>query len=302
MRLLDLSARTHCRNEPDRIPGGAFDEIGRDLSFPSERRLEEHWDRVVMRTALRFGPDDPRTNVRKDWTRPIGYLLGMRVLRRSTSGPYLNGKGARSARAERPLPRSLASKSGLAGAFHVIKVNAACGLGDWLLRNRPAAHLLHIVRHPGGYLASWRNRFLASRDEPTVHSRVRDRLEALIGVEPDLGAIIGDPATATLAEAELWFWRYCNEKLMKSGEGRKKYARVKFEDLALDPVEVGKRTFEHCGLDWSDGVELRVRSRAGFAAGRVDAWRSELSSEDLESVARVLDGSPLAPLWGLVGT
>jgi len=39
-------------------------------------------------------------------------------------------------------------------------------MGVLVLVNRPQTAVLHIVRHPGGFLNSWRNRYLANTSDP----------------------------------------------------------------------------------------------------------------------------------------
>jgi hypothetical protein len=70
---------------------------------------------------------------------------------------------------------------------------------------------------------------------------------------------------------------------------------VRYEDLIADPRGQVGRMLDFLGLDWSPAFE-RGFARYTFAGGRTEAYREELTPEQLTAVERVL-AEPLAT-WG----
>src|SRR5262245_19597469 len=162
LSLLDQSAATHCRNEPDQLDSSALAGLV-DFRFfvDDERRLSELYEPAVRQAARCVGPRDHMADVEKDWLRRgrrrAGYFwlrqryrAVERLLRRRKP---MDGK-------ELVFPGWMVDPDALARSFHVFKLNAAIGVGTWALGARPAARVLHIVRHPGGFAKSWLKRWV----------------------------------------------------------------------------------------------------------------------------------------------
>ena len=63
LEMLDLSSRTHCRNEPNVIRDSPLTAIHAELIDPSnDAELDEHWDSAVAWAAERQGERDLARN------------------------------------------------------------------------------------------------------------------------------------------------------------------------------------------------------------------------------------------------
>ena len=310
LSLLDQSAATHCRNEPDQLDRSSFAGLADFRYFVGdEAALAARYDDVVARAACCIGPRDHMADVDKDWLhnsrRRAGYFLLRqryrlveRVLHRRAP---MDGR-------ELAFPRWMVDTQALARALHVFKLNAAVGLGSFALRARPAARVLHIVRHPGGFAKSWLKRWVRGeggmgRGAGTAQKLVdEDRLRAVARRDARWARLFGDIDRMSRPEGELWWWRYVNEALHEEGRGKPGYTLVLYEELAQAPERVAQGVYERCGLEWSPALAARVRALSGDAEKIARAWKDELEPALVALVERVSDGSPMAAWWNEGGT
>jgi hypothetical protein len=123
------------------------------------------------------------------------YEFARRVRAQRLVGPRgraLLGRIAPSLRgAEWRLPRWLGSRRALREARPVLKLVQVPAWGTWVLRNRPGTRVLHIVRRPAGFLNSWRNRYLDEHERAVVTLANRQRLRAVVAVDPKWAERLG---------------------------------------------------------------------------------------------------------------
>jgi len=307
LTLLDQSPRTHCRNEPDQVEGAALgrfrgarfflDDGGRAL-------LEREWDDAVAEAARCMGPRDHVAPDGKDWLSALGRRAGFPWLRlRYLVAPRLGRAGKPMDGRELRFPTWMARRGALEEALHVFKLNAASGLAEFVLERRPEARAVHIVRHPGGFAKSWLKRWVrgeghqergrGNQDE----LRDEERLRELARRDERWARLMGDIERMSALEAELWWWRYCNERIHELGSENPAYRLVVFEDLAARPVDLVREVYAFCDLPLDAVVEARVRALSRPSEGIAQAWRTDLDPEQRGTVERVLDGSPMAAWW-----
>jgi len=309
LSLLDQSAETHCRNEPDQLDSAALAVLAEFRFFvEDEARLEPLYDRAIHAAALRVGPRDHMAEVEKRWIKPgrrrTGYFLLRqrwraveRLVRRRKP---MDGK-------EHPFPGWMVDARRLSEAFHVFKLNAAVGYGSWALAARSDARVIQIVRHPGGFVKSWLKRWVRGeggmdRGRGNADTlRDEERLKALARRDARWAGLLGDIERMDRAEGELWWWRYVNEALWEAGRGRANHTLVLYEDLAHDPAAVSRRVFEACGLDWDETLASRVRAIGSGAERIARAWKDELEPGLVALVEKVLHGSPMEAWWSAGG-
>ncbi len=304
--LLDQSPATHCRNESDQLDSSALARLAPFRFFvDDEPRLASLYDEAVRQAARCVGPRDHMTDVEKDWLkrgrRRAGYFFLRqryraveRLIRRRKP---MDGK-------ELVYPGWMVHDVKLARSFHVFKLNGAVGYGGWALRARPDARVIHIVRHPGGFLKSWHKRWVRGeggqqRGKGNADTlREEDRLTEIARRDPRWARRLGDLAAIGQAESELWWWRYLNEVLLEAGHGRANYTLVLYEDLARDPEGVSRGVYAACGLAWDEPIAARVRSISRGAEKIARAWKDELEPALVALVEKVLAGSPMERWWG----
>ncbi len=290
LELLDLSRETFCRNEPY---GASSSPLNREavarhrfIERPDQRLLEECWDEAANWTRLHMGIRDPRTTIRKDYLHEAARQLGLYRLvygprlRRVLSAvvPSLRGE-------EWKIPSWLGGREQLERSIAILKLVAPPGWATFVLRRRPGVPVLHIVRHPGGFLKSWSSRYAANED-PAKHLRENHRrLHEIASVAPDWKKQFGRIEDMSLDESELWYWYYANEIVFRAGSESTDYHHVIYEDLVQNPVAVMKPLYEVCGLQWNSAIEESV-AQTGLGSDVAGAWREALSETQRALVDR----------------
>lgn len=299
LSLLDHSPSTHARNEPNKLPDSALARLpGGWVVGQAEDALNERWDAAVHTTAMSMGERDHRADAPKKHLHNVARNIGIyrlidspkarSVLR--TFMPSLRGH-------EWPVPSILANRAALREALPVLKLNQAPGWFHWILHNRPQARVIHIVRHPGGFLNSWTNRWLNTHDAARVHADNLARLKTIAVGSPVWGERFGDIDAMSVEESELWFWRYTNEVIHEAGKGRDNYLLVNYDELSSQPMDLARRVYLFCGLPWTDAIEQRVRATSKESESIATAWRDKLSDEQIALVMRFLKESPIGQWW-----
>ncbi len=200
-------------------------------------------------------------------------------------------------RGEWPVPPWLMNRQRLREALLVMKLAQVPGWAQWVLENRPDSHVVHIVRHPGGFLNSWRRRYLAGKDEALVRSKNNARLARILDLHPAWNDRLGPIDKMTVDESELWYWCYASETIHNAGAERPNYTIVTYEQLAADPVAGARRLYRRCELEWNAELERQVRSNSGGSSAISAAWRTLLDNQQNDMVEHVLQGSSLRSLW-----
>lgn len=166
-----------------------------------------------------------------------------------------------------------------------------------ILRPRPNVKVLHIVRHPGGVLNSWLNRYVAHRDVREVKNNSRARLEQLAQCTPNWARRLGDIQRMSIDELELWYWRYMNEIIWKSGRQASNYHQLIYEELVVDTVALMKQVFARCSLRWSESVGQRIAALSSNSVSFATKWRSSLTAPQEGLVERILEDSAMKDWW-----
>jgi len=278
LELLDLSSETFCRNEPYGAAESPLNRLTthRWVDRADQSELEARWDEAVRWTCTHMGERDPAVRVRKNHLfeacRRMGVYRCVRGprLRAALGGvlPSLRGQ-------EWEIPRWLGSRAGLARSLPVLKLVSPPGWATFVLRHRPTTPVLHIVRHPGGFLNSWANRYLATQDAAAVLEANLARLRDVVAEDPSWAQRFGDIGMMGAEESELWYWHYANEVVFHAGSSRPDYYRIVYEELVQDPVRVMRSIYELCGLDWTDSIEAAIQ-RTASSSDLAFGWRSRL--------------------------
>lgn len=297
-KIFDASPAVLYRHEPDNLAKLPFFEGLPSRIEPEDgepeyrRRFEEGLAASASRHALHFfRPPE----FEKEFTRPR--LLGavnalLRLGRAAGVTPHF---GARPW-LFRSEPAHVAVKS--------VVSNMRLG---WLRRNFPGVRVVLIVRHPGGYLSSWkegaakhgwRGFGAVERLSPTVlpfpfpdHEKYREAFER-----------------GSDFERELIYWIVANETPIRQLEGDAGTHVVVYEDLCADPVGVTRELFGFAGIEMTPSVEGFVdastqRSTDGFHSVFKDPmdsamkWKRTLDDDEQATVRRYLQESRLAGLW-----
>lgn len=184
----------------------------------------------------------------------------------------------------------------------VLKCDQVPGWARFVLEHDSArGRVVQIVRHPGGFLRSWRQHYLAEGDVAEVRRANVARLKQVAGVDPAFAAVMGDPASHDLDESELWYWRYSVELIEAAGQAllpaQNAYRRILFEELALDPLGGTREVYGWLDLDWTPDIEESV---AALSKGSLTIARRAiegLSAAERDTIDRILSGSVMEHWW-----
>lgn len=300
LRLFDLSPETFCRNESNEIAGSplAMFEVDRTICREDPSTDLRQWEQAVAWSASHMGERDHRIVMPKRFVYGLSRRIGLcRVASDRRWRKMLRWFMPSLGLAEWTLPWWLGSKRRLAEALPVLKLVQVPGWVSFVLRHRPKVAVFHIIRHPGGFLNSWANRYLASHDERIVRRDNHGRLRAIAAEDSLWAERFGDIGAMSVEESELWYWRYACEEIDNAGQGRPQYRRVIYEELACEPVAMIRRFYEAIGLVWGDRIEDAVCGMSENSARIASAWQSKLSEERLKLVARILVDSPMYHWW-----
>ncbi len=301
LETLDLSPTTNCRNEPDMTPGTRFADLPQIPHGEIDNGFGRQWDAVLAYSASRLGQTDHPIASGKtfanEWARRSGLLRNI-----ATSPRLRRLLGAlEPAFRENPwefrLPWWLGSQQRLAEALFVVKLVQKPGWIAWLLRRRPQVPVVHIVRHPGGFLDSWRRRWLNKHDPAEVAANNRQRLVAVAERHSDWARRFGDIGAMSVEESELYYWLFATVQIDQAGRQHGSYCRVLFEEMAAFPVEQARRIYRVCGLAWSDKIEARVKEMTSHSPQIADAWRLRLDEKRQALVERFLAVTEIAGWW-----
>ena len=309
--ILNMSPLTHCRNEPHRISSSPLHYTTQTWKAGSDiPKMIDRWDQAAAWTASTFGERDPRTVTPKKhiytYAKTLNFInLPLRPKVRKFMGVFLPSLN----QAEWPIPWWMGSQQSLKEAVAVFKViNIDARHIIWLLENRPHVPIIHVVRHPGGRLNSWLNRFLSAQDKTTILDRNRRRLETIRMFDKDWAQHFGDIDDMDVIETEVWLWRYFNEALYKVGQQHSQYLCLTYEDIVQDPLNYAAKLYDFCGLSWDQDISAYVESRLGESVwGKVSdsskdvatAWRAKLSPQNIDMVNQILSSSIMQDWWAI---
>jgi len=297
--LLNASPHTHCRNEPDEIRGSLFSRLPPPETVPTdESSMRGRWEEAINWAGARMGERDHPIRVRKAFIWPFWSRLGLPAFlfkRKSRHCLAILDPSLRNP--EWQLPWWLGSREQLARAVTVLKLVMTPGWIVWLLREGPPTAVVHVVRHPGGFLNSWRNRYLARKDYGEVLAANLSRLERVRKSDVEWARRLPEPQGMSAEEAELWYWLYATEVIHAAGVGAPQYRLVIYEQLVVDTVGVTRKLYSACGLPWTDSVESRIRRFLMGNPQTADAWKKKLKQSEAKVVARILSLSSLRSFW-----
>ncbi len=300
LEIFDQSPVTHCRTDANSFPASPFGRLPNSVvrDEASEALLDSGWDAALAWTHERMGQRDGRTTVRKAYYHGLCQALGLVALVQRGRGRRLLARLVPSLRGpEWLLPRWLGSREKLREALPVIKLGFPSGWMPWVMRARPNVHVIHLTRHPGGYLTSWMGHYLARHDREATLLANRLRLYRIERTAPEWRERFGDIAAMTVEEAEMWYWFYAAETTHSESATCPRYDVVRYEDLVSDVVGTVRPIFERMGLAWNATLESRIRATAKLPPSQASRWREKIEPRNLAMVERLARSSRLCDWW-----
>jgi hypothetical protein len=300
LEIFDQSPATHCRTDANSFAGSPFGRLPNSVirEEASEPSLEAGWDEALEWTHQRMGQRDGRTTARKSYYHRVSQALGLVSLVQRGRGRRLLSKCIPSLRdPEWLLPRWLGSREMLRRTLPVIKLGFPSGWMPWVMRCRPRVHVIHLTRHPGGYLNSWMTHYLSKRDREATLVANHLRLRRIERTEPVWRERFGDIAAMSVEESEMWYWIYAAETTHSGSATCKRYDVVHYEDLVRDTAATVRPIFERTGLEWNPTLESRIRATVKLPPSQASRWRAKIDAKLLAMVERLARSSSLCDWW-----
>jgi hypothetical protein len=298
LQAFDMHEHTLCRNEPNKVKGGALQRLERSI-FPDDLG-DDFNDRLAdaVRTAsVSHGGRDHFNGGAKTYLRSGPVSRVVRGIER----------GARKRRLFAPLkpdfrsgewriPRLCLTKDADQVMLPVLKVLLVAG---WWMRSHdahPGQKLIHAVRSPETFLKSWLNRYVSTQ-EPAAVFRANlpsaRKIAAHFGAEPLMGE---EMTEARLIESELWRWRYINEAMYAALQGSDRYTAVTYDEFSADPAGQTHRLLSFAGLP----VQARHEAAAASMENRMFGGKRGGATVETPLVPimdKVMAGSVLPASW-----
>jgi hypothetical protein len=163
---------------------------------------------------------------------------------------------------------------------------------EWLTAEIEA-DVLVLLRHPGSVLSSWMKldmnlEFARLDDHPAIRRQIEENRIPRPGAEP--------------VERMIWHIGVLYSALEESAARHPTWLVRTHEELCVEPIAQFRRLYEELGLPWNEQVEEYLATTdqpgEGFLTRRVaseqpDAWKSRLTSGQIEVVQQVLSGFSL---------
>ena len=182
---------------------------------------------------------------------------------------------------------------------------------DLFRKSEAQIKIIHIVRHPCGYISSIlrgeRNKVFDSDFETSSDYGVFEMLaktnEAL-HYKLDLDSFKKMSALERLS----WRWILINEKAINDAKDYNDYLLLKYEDLCGNPVEKTKELYSFSNLSWNTQTESFVGKSTSTNNEQYYSiykdpnhaamkWKTELSADEIKIIMDIVNNSNLKHLY-----
>ena len=293
-----MHEHTLCRNEPNRVKGGALQRLERSI-FPDDLGADFNdrlADAVRLASVSRGGrdhfSDEPKAYLRSGSLAHLVSSIEKGTRKRKIFAPLKPDFR----RGEWSIPKLCLTSDADQIMLPVLKVLLVAG---WWVKSHeahPGQKLIHAVRAPETFLKSWLNRYVSTQ-EPEAVFRANlpsaRKIAAHFGAEPLMGE---EMTEARLIESELWRWRYINEAMYAELQGSDRYTTVTYDEFSADPVGQTQRLLSFAGLP----VQTRHKAAAALMENRM--FGGKRGSATIETplapiMDKVMAGSALPASW-----
>jgi len=279
--LFNLSETTYVRNEPHELNTSPISELNsfRVAVRSNQELLIKEWDlkiELVNNRASAIDPWIPKGKVYLKFNR-LKYMLLRSIRCKKILSMFIEKFRVD----EWDMPLSSVDNAIWKNAYRVFKFVQSPGWAEFLLKNKAHVHVFHIVREPGGFVNSWKNRYLSIEESKVVHNNNLLRLKDISTQDDKWREKFGDIDQLGLIESELWYWYYANEVIYQAGFGKKNYSLIIYEELAAKPLEKTKELYSAIGLNVTQKVESEIIKMSKNSKEISNSWRKNLTSEEV---------------------
>ena len=292
LELLDLSAKTFCRNEPYASDKSLLSELEyyRFVKRDSITELDKSWDSAVSDVLGHMGFRDPAIVLPKDDMYDFAKRFGIYRVIRGPKYRFLLSRLLTNLRGEQwPVPPYVYDLGKRNQTTGVVKLTRSPGWTSFVLKHRPGVPVLHIVRHPGGFLNSWANRYLSTTTTSSSARQKRIQLIDICASSSEWREILGNVDEMGLEELHLWYWLYMNQVVIESGRNNPDFHLIQYEDLVSRQTEIMKPIFERYGLKWTEEIAGEIARKGKESKDISLAWKRNLTEPQIELCEKFLE-------------
>ncbi|WP_321389742.1 sulfotransferase [Emcibacter sp.] len=178
-------------------------------------------------------------------------------------------------------------------------VNSNCRTG-LVARAFPEGKVVHILRHPCGYVSSQlRGRKLKLMENVVFYEEV-----AAMPLSKERGWTVEKLKEMSLEEQLACTWVSFNEKVMKDIEGLENCYDLVYEDLCDDPIGVTRKLYAFCGLSYNDQTDAFLQSSLNYSGSNekyhqtvrdpktaAEKWKKELDADQISKIRNIVSGT-----------
>ncbi len=176
-----------------------------------------------------------------------------------------------------------------------------------LLRALPEQQVLHVIRHPCGFVDSLirgENKGLLETKVPVTEDAGLFDFATRTGVARKLGIRTCDWPKLSKVERMAYFWLCMNEQAAEDAEGMSNCMQVYFDEFCIKPIELSKQIFDFFGLPFSQQTEnfLSTSSVVSkwsnyFSVSRQSelvpgSWVGRLEADDAKAILKIATSMP----------
>lgn len=172
----------------------------------------------------------------------------------------------------------------------------------------PNFRIIHILRHPCGWMASvsrgeHERRFSSKRDDWWLFGLLADTQPAKRrNLTMESFQAMND------LERDAWLWVLWNENGAESCGDLANVMIIRYEDVCANPIQLSQQMFDFAGLDWNAQTEEFVQHSVSidrkdyYSVFRdplvaANKWRQNFSVEDVSIVESILQGSNIGRIY-----
>ncbi|MCA9212529.1 MAG: sulfotransferase domain-containing protein [Planctomycetales bacterium] len=296
--MFDLSPRTLARNEADQVDGSPFSTLPRgNLPLPDSDQFVDDWQNAIDSSVLCQSVRDriaehPKVYIKEPLRKLIGRQFFRRNRVRSAIGSVFSIGGD-----EWRLPGWYLNKACVDQIVNVYKLNSCASWMRALFDANVPAKIIHNLREPHQFMASWYHRYFESQESDRVARENKVILTAAAQRDSFWADRCGDIASMSTIESQVMLWTYINESIHLAGRGKPNYRTVTYQQIDDASMQVSKDLYAFVGLEWTEDIGERVARMDN----KLFKKRSELSSdaerEVDDALAKYLPQSALAQLF-----
>lgn len=294
--FLDKSTLTICRNEPNKIVGGEFFDIGHE--YLAQGFKHDQLDQLLLalhRATIRRSSRDRLDFKNKTYINRSGKVL-LPLMEKQKIRQLLMGLSIIQDQNEWTLHHSFMKPEIFPQSLLVLKLIACPVWAKALIKKSPHIRILHNIRNPIEYLNSWYNRFILNGvGYKSFKQNFSDMPKIFEYFGKPIPTGLDSVTVENLVEVELWRWRYVNEFIYNHAGCSDRYLMVTYADIEHDPKVVLKKVYDFANLTLDDKMLESVHSMKNklFSKPHTDRLDQALCARLL---GKVMTGSTLNTL------